>query len=194
MDRGMMESVVGIRREVYQHFANKYVEDVPIRPVMDGAVFKRITEEEGASLEFSFSKEEVKEAIWNCDGSKSLGPDGYYILFIKNCWLFLKEDILACFRDFHAGVVLSKSITSSFLTLILKRDHPLELNDYMPICLIGCIYKILAKVLADRLEKVIGVIISDCQSAFVLGSKLLAKALSSWGDLVELDGNNDMPW
>jgi len=47
------------------------------------------------------------------------------------------------------------------------------LNDYRPISLIGCIYKIVAKLLANRLKRVMPNIIDDRQSAFISGRHLL---------------------
>lgn len=80
---------------------------------------------------------------------------------------------MSCFDDFHSGVILSKLITSTFMTLILKKDNLLDLDDYIPICMVGCICKIISKVLVGRLKNVIGGIISSSQSAFVLGRHLL---------------------
>jgi hypothetical protein len=46
-------------------------------------------------------------------------------------------------------------------------------NDIRPISLVGCMYKVLAKVLANRLRSVIGTVVSDSQSAFVKGKQIL---------------------
>ena len=50
-------------------------------------------------------------------------------------------------------------------------------NEYRPISLIGCIYKIVAKVLANRLKKVMPFIIHERQSAFIEGRHMLYSAL-----------------
>jgi len=44
---------------------------------------------------------------------------------------------------------------------------------FRPISLVGCMYKILAKVLANRLRSVIGTVISDAQSAFIKDRQIL---------------------
>jgi hypothetical protein len=77
------------------------------------------------------------------------------------------------FHEFHANAFLPKVMTASFLTLIPKKDHPQGLFDYRPICLIGSIYKILSKALANRLKKVLGNLISSCQSAFLPQRQIL---------------------
>lgn len=81
--------------------------------------------------------------------------------------------MVVCFRDFHVGAVLSKAITSSFLALIPKNNDPLGMDDYRLICLVRGIYKILSKVLASRVKRVIGKVISLNQITFVPGRQLL---------------------
>ncbi|XP_058750878.1 uncharacterized protein LOC131623901 [Vicia villosa] len=76
-------------------------------------------------------------------------------------------------RYFHGGALLSKFITSSFLSLIPKFSSPFGLEDYRPICIVGCLYKALSKLLASRLKAVLDAIVSPCQSAFVSDRQLL---------------------
>lgn len=88
-----------------------------------------MNDEERTALEVPFSEVEIKEAVWGCGGMKSLGPDGYKFFFIIKCWHFLKEDFLSFFYDFHNNLVLSKAITTSLLTLILKKSIPSGLDN-----------------------------------------------------------------
>lgn len=62
---------------------------------------------------------------------------------------------------------------SLFLTLVPKKKNPQGLGDFRPISLLGCIYKILAKVLATRLRNVLGTIIAHTQTAFLPGRYIL---------------------
>jgi hypothetical protein len=59
------------------------------------------------------------------------------------------------------------------VALILKVASPQQFNDFRPIYLVGYMYKVLAKVLANRLRGVLGSVISDSQSAFVKGEQIL---------------------
>ncbi|PNX70644.1 cysteine-rich receptor-like protein kinase, partial [Trifolium pratense] len=129
--------------------------------------------EENDLLLQPFSEEDVREVIWNCDGNKSLGPDGYNFNFLKECWPTLKCDVMEFLNEFHRNAVLPKAVTASFLALIPKKDHPQHLSEYRPICLIGILYKILSKLLAARLKNVMGKLISTCQSAFLPRRQIL---------------------
>ena len=52
-----------------------------------------------------------------------------------------------------------------------------DIKDYRPISLLGSLYKILAKVLANRLRRVLDKVISPSQNAFVEGRQILDAAL-----------------
>ena len=74
---------------------------------------------------------------------------------------------------------------SSFITLVPKSEAPIDLTEYRPINLIGVVSKLISKVLANRLKKVMGNIIEDTQSAFITGrfildGLLVINEITSW--------------
>jgi len=142
------------------------------RPGVEGLNFRKISHIEVGMLIKLFSLEEVKSAMWDCDGFKSPGPDGISFDF-KKFWDILKEDFMHFLMEFHRNGKLSKGINSTFIALIPKVQSPQRINDFRPISLVGCMYKVLAKVLANRLQSVIGSVVSDVQSAFVKGKQIL---------------------
>jgi len=75
--------------------------------------------------------------------------------------------------EFHRNGRLTKGVNSTFIALILKVSSPQQLNDFRPISLVGCMYMVLAKVLANRLHGVLGSVISDSQSAYIKGKQIL---------------------
>ena len=85
----------------------------------------------------------------------------------------MKPGILRFLDEFHANGIFPKGCNASFIALIPKVSDPQSLNEYRPILLIGCIYKIMAKLLANRLKKVMSDIIDERQSAFIGGRHLL---------------------
>ncbi|XP_058749655.1 uncharacterized protein LOC131622635 [Vicia villosa] len=93
--------------------------------------------------------------------------------FFKSFWSLVKVDVMKFFGDFHSKGKLVKSIKSSFLALIPKNKNPQELSEYRPICLVWCIYKLLSKVLAARIKKVLGKLVSPNQTAFVPGRNMM---------------------
>lgn len=58
-------------------------------------------------------------------------------------------------------------MTSSFLTLIPKKLNPQGLYEYRPIFFVSSLYKILAKLLASILKRILGSLVSPCKTTFV---------------------------
>lgn len=51
-------------------------------------------------LDSSFTLEEIREVIFDCDRNKSLGSDGFSLGFFSENWDVIKEDLLRVFREF----------------------------------------------------------------------------------------------
>ena len=80
---------------------------------------------------------------------------------------------MAVFHHFHAKGQFEKSLNATFITLIPKKNEAIEVKDFRPISLVGGVYKIIAKVLANRLHTVMEDIISASQNAFVRNRQIL---------------------
>lgn len=108
----------------------------------------------------SFSlDQEAKTTVWDCDIFKNSGPDGINFGFIKEFWPKIKDDIMRFITKFHYNGRLPKGINCTIIALIPKIDGPQWLNDFRSISLVGSLYKILTKVLANRLRSVVGFVI-----------------------------------
>ena len=169
----VVEGVLLVRQAKFSHFSSHFQVNQMVQPTVDDFHFRTLTFAEGGGLIKPFSVEEVKAAIWDCDSFKSPGPDGINFGFIKDFWLELKEDIMQFVYDFHRNGKSTKGINTTFIALIPKVDSLQSLNDFRPISLVGSLYKILAKLLANRLRQVIGSVVSETQSAFVKNRQIL---------------------
>ncbi|GAU47952.1 hypothetical protein TSUD_06860 [Trifolium subterraneum] len=168
-----VQGVDEVKRFVKNFFENNFKENWANRPNLNGITFQSLSEEDNVSLLPPFSIDEVREVVWNSDRNKCPSPDGLNFNFLKVCWNVLKGDIMEFLAEFHKNAVLPKAITASFLALIPKKDHPQALSDYRTICLVSSLYKILSKVLAVRLKKVMAKLISEVQSAFLPNRQIL---------------------
>ena len=65
----------------------------------------------------------------------------------------------------------------TFLVLIPKKEDAMDIKDFRPISLVGGLYKILAKVLANLLKRAVGKVVSEAQNTFVEGRQILDAAL-----------------
>jgi hypothetical protein len=171
--RGWVEGPSRVRGEVVAYFKDHFGTDDRLRPTLDGIVFPCLSEDKVGNLTAIFSLEEITEVVKGSDGTKSPGPDGFNFAFIKEFWDLLKGDVRMMFDQFHGNACLPRGMCSYFLTLIPKVSSPQSLGDFRPISLLGCLYKLVAKVLAARLAKVMDDVISNTQSAFIKGRQLV---------------------
>ena len=77
------------------------------------------------------------------------------------------------FDYFHRHFVFERSKNGSFLTLIPKKCNAVNIKDFCPINLVGNVYKLLSKVLANRLRAILDNLISKTQNSFVGGRQIL---------------------
>lgn len=174
----LMDDDAEVKEVLKIHFENYFVEPCYNQATLGGLSFKSISEEANTWLLEPFEEDKINEGVWSYDGDKSPGPDGFNFRFIKEFWDLLKIDIVGFFHEFHTKAALPKAFSSSFLTLVPKNDNPQGLGEYRPICLNCYIYKFLAKVLANRLERVLPNVIYGCQSAFLGGRNILDGVVS----------------
>ena len=83
------------------------------------------------------------------NGDKAPDPDGFTLAFWQSCWEFVKEEIIEMFKEFYEHSSFLKSLNNTFLVLIPKKCGAEDLGDFRPISLLGGLYKLLAKVLAN---------------------------------------------
>ena len=81
------------------------------------------------------------------------------------------------FDYFHRHSMFEWSMNASFLTLIPKKCNAVNIKDFHPISLVGSVYKLLSKVLANRLRVVLDNLIFETQNLFVGGRQILDSVL-----------------
>nr|GEW43437.1 RNA-directed DNA polymerase, eukaryota [Tanacetum cinerariifolium] len=96
-----------------------------------------------------------KNFIITFEIEKSPGPDGFSFGFYRQFWATIEKDVFKAINHFFTHADIPKGCNSSFITLIPKIPDANLVKDFRPISLIGSIYKIIAKILTNRLIKVI---------------------------------------
>jgi hypothetical protein len=160
---------VEIKEHIVQYYSNLYFENCSWRPRVEGLSFLSIDAEETIWLERAFEEKEVWDVIRDLNGDKAPGPDGFTMAFFQKCWDMLKIDIMDVFAEFHTRGKFEKSFNATFVSLIPKKTGAMDVRDFRPISLVGGIYKIISKVLANRFKSVLSKIISNIQNGFISG-------------------------
>nr|GEW72640.1 RNA-directed DNA polymerase, eukaryota [Tanacetum cinerariifolium] len=120
-----------------------------------------------------FHNDEIRVAVWDCDENKSPGPDGYTFEFFRRFWNLIGPDFCSTVLCFFDHGFFLRGCNSSFIALIPKVTDTKFITDFRPIILIGSVYKVVTKILANILAMVISDLVSNTQSAFVAGRQIL---------------------
>lgn len=99
------------------------------------------------------------------------------IVYRLNNWNIVKGDLEVAFKEFFKRGILNRSLVETYVCIILKKENANRVEDFRPFSLITSIYKILAKVLANRLRKVMPSTIFKVQGAFLAGRQILDQVL-----------------
>jgi hypothetical protein len=111
----------------------------------------------------------VDRALAQMHSLKSLGPNGFSACFYQHSWSTVRKDIYQAILDFKNNGNFDEAINVTNIALILKKKNPTRVTEFRPISLCNVIYKLIVKVLANRLKGVLGDIISLNQSVFIPG-------------------------
>ncbi|KAF7811300.1 reverse transcriptase [Senna tora] len=104
---------------------------------------------------------------------KAPGPDGFQPGFFQKYWLEVKESLCTEIRALFGNPQLLENWNDTFISLIPKINNPTEINSFRPISLCNTVYKLVAKILVNRLKPIIPSLISFNQGAFVPGRKAI---------------------
>ncbi|GJT84525.1 RNA-directed DNA polymerase, eukaryota, reverse transcriptase zinc-binding domain protein [Tanacetum coccineum] len=135
-----------VKKEFLSHFKKRFEQPHDSRLHIDMNFEKKINEDQLDDLEGDISKRGDKKG---------------------------ENDVVDAVTCFFRQGYFPKGGNSSFVALIPKTPNANMVKDFRPICLIGSLYKIIAKILANRLVTVLGDIVNEVQSAFVADRQIL---------------------
>ena len=107
------------------------------------------------------------------EADKALGPDGFTTRFFSTCWSTIKANLLRMVRKSQRCSKLGGNTNSAFLALIPKEKGANNFSRFRPISLCNTGYKLVTKIIANRLKKILPAIIPENQGGFIKGKKIL---------------------
>jgi hypothetical protein len=133
------------------------------------------------------SMEEIQLALYQMDPLKAPGPDGFPACFFQQNWEILHKEVFDAIKFFFDTCQLDVSINYTVIALIPKTKNPKSVLDFRPISLCNVVYKVLSKVLANRLKVVLPSIISESQSAFIPGRLITDNIIAAFETMHTMD-------
>lgn len=130
-------------------------------------------------LVIPFSEHEVSSVVSNLASNKACGSDGLPNEFLKEFWPSLKGNIMKIVHDFAESRLDLTEVNRANVIFIPKNDSATRTKDFRPISIINLIPKLISKLLANRLAKVLPDLISMEQTAFMRGRYIAENLLST---------------
>ncbi|KAJ9547121.1 hypothetical protein OSB04_019664 [Centaurea solstitialis] len=116
--------------------------------------------------------EEIKWAVFNIGNDKAPGPDGYSSKFFKSAWSVIGKDVLIAVHNFFYSGRLLSELNHTLLCFIPKVPNATRVTDFRPISCCNVLYKVISKVVAERMKPYLSQLIGPDQSAFIPGRRI----------------------
>ena len=168
-----------------QFYEKLYTADPNFACTISGQPDRKISEEEKSECDKDISMEELEAAVKGMARRKSPGLSGLPIDFYMVFWLKLKEPLYKAIKFAMENRCLHPSAREGLISLIPKKERDLlYIKHWRPIVLLDTVFKIAAKIMANRIKKVLGNLIHESQTGFVKG-RLISENLRKLLDVIE---------
>jgi hypothetical protein len=131
-----------------------------------------VTDEDNSELNKQVEEDEILKDINQFNPDKAPGPDGFTIHFYKRCWSIIKFDYIRMLRYVHRSYRLGGATNSDFLSLLPKEKGSSSFDRFRLISLCNVSYKIMAKIISNRLKPLLNSSILPNQWGFVACRKI----------------------
>ncbi|KAG8386811.1 hypothetical protein BUALT_Bualt03G0187600 [Buddleja alternifolia] len=119
------------------------------------------------------SDEEIKEVFISFPNNKAPGPDGFTSAFFKKAWSIIGLEVCTIVRNFFESGKLVKSINSTLISLNPKVEVPKNRSDFRLIASCDVLYKLISKIMANRMTPFLNNLVDNSQMAFIPGFSLI---------------------
>ncbi|GJU89144.1 RNA-directed DNA polymerase, eukaryota, reverse transcriptase zinc-binding domain protein [Tanacetum coccineum] len=125
--------------------------------------------EDAENMVREVSENEIKEALFEIDGDKASGPDGYSSEFFKKAWNVIGEAFYLIVKEFFRSGKLLGEINATIIALIPKVSTPNKVSEFRPIACCSVLNKCISKILTNMIKSGLDKIVHINQSAFIPG-------------------------
>jgi hypothetical protein len=147
------------------------------------SICSKVTMEMNDKLLAPYTEEEVKMALDQMAPLKASGSDGFTTNFYQQQWAMVGQEVCQVALYFLNSSYMDGSINVTNIALIPKVKNPRSVIDFHSISLCNVLYKIMSKVLANKLKLIPPMIISPNQSAFLSGRLITDNILAAYETL-----------
>lgn len=152
-----------------KNFIELFKSSNPPSPSLEGLIPNCVMEVDNENLMRIPQEEEIWEAIQGLHPFKSPGPDGFPGIFFRSYWEIVGQQTSKFVQECFRTSIIRKEVNRTLLILIPKTMGASTFNQFRPISLCNFVYKIVSKIIATRMRKIIPKLVSPNQGAFMEG-------------------------
>jgi hypothetical protein len=128
---------------------------------------KLITDDVNALMTILPSHQEIKAAVFALNKDSAPGPDGFSAFFFQQYWDIVKSDVINAVLEFFTTSWILPGYNSNVIALLPKTSSATSIDQYRPIAMANFKFKIISKIIADRLANIMPSLISEEQMGFI---------------------------
>jgi hypothetical protein len=166
-----------LKSEANRYFKNLFIEDPHITLVDQLNLVHLfphyISDEDSTKIDSLVTKHEILDILKLFVVDKSPGPDEWKVEFYTKFFDVVSDDLVDIVEDTRTRGRIKSSLNSNFLALIPKENNPRTFGDYRPISLCNLCYKLISKVISNRIKPILLRELSCEQLGFLKGSHIL---------------------
>jgi len=136
----------------FKQFYSRTPSDLQTQVEVSQYLPRYFSEEEAGSLEIPVTIAEIKGVLSDMATDKSPGPDGWPVEFILAFFDLFENELIKMIEFSRIRGTVSGSLNSTFIALIPKKDKPTMFSDFRPISLCNLLYKIISKIISNRIK------------------------------------------
>ncbi|KAK2445365.1 hypothetical protein QL285_016305 [Trifolium repens] len=158
-----------IAEHVIGYYKNLFCTNVVLQEPMlaEEVIPTLVTTEVNSIMTMLPSREEIKAAVFALNKDSAPGPDGFGAYFFQHYWEIVKVDVTNAVLEFFSTGWIVPGYNSNIITLIPKSPDAASIDQYRPIAMANFKFKIITKIIADRLASVLPNLVSDEQKGFI---------------------------
>jgi hypothetical protein len=175
-NNGTIRGQEALKKEAVFYFEHLFKSDgglsLPNKVTTASLFTTLVTQSEAADLFKPVTLQELKNILFLFKKERSPGPDGWTAEFFSHFFYLVGPDLLQMVEDTRIKGKISSSLNSTFLVLIPKENCSSTFNDFRPISLCNLVYKLISKVISNRIKPILETNLSVEQLGFLKGRRI----------------------
>jgi hypothetical protein len=155
------------------NYVNYYKNLFCINPVLQDSLLAEevipnlVSDEVNSILTMLPSKDEIKAAVFALNKDSAPGPDGFGAFFFQHYWDIVSKEVINVVLEFFTTSWILPGYNSNIIALLPKTPEASSIDQYRPIAMANFKFKVISKIIADRLASIMPSIISEEQKGFI---------------------------